>query len=45
MNKALLGKQALRIITNPDSLVAATVLPKYCKYEHFTKVKNQSGSS
>ena len=44
MNKALLGKQAWRLITNPESLMA-NILPKYCKKEQFIKVKPQPGNS
>ena len=45
MNMALLGKQAWRIITNPNSLLATILLPKYCKNESFTKVSYKPGSS
>ena len=38
MNQALLGKQAWKLISNPDSLLASTLL-KYCKRSLF--INNQ----
>ena len=35
MNKALLGKKAWRVISEPKSLMAITLLPKYCKEKNF----------
>ena len=45
MNKALLRKQAWRIIIKPDSLVTSTLIFKYCKNEQFTKVEPKPGNS
>ena len=45
MNKALLEKQAWKIISEPDSMVSTTLLNKYCRKEPFTKVKDRPGSS
>ena len=45
MNRALLGKQAWRMITNNDSIVASLLLPKYYRNEEFTEVKPQANSS
>ena len=44
MNRALLGKQAWRILTNPNSLVAASILPKYCKKKSFMDVQPRNDS-
>ena len=44
MNRALLGKQAWRILTNPNSLVAASILPKYCKNKSFMDVQPRNDS-
>ena len=35
MNQPLLGKQALRIITEPRNLMASTLLSKYYKEKSF----------
>ena len=43
MNRALLDKQAWRILSQPDSMVATTFLPKYCKNEPFIKAKPKLG--
>ena len=45
MNKALLGKQAWKIISEPNSLVASTLLPKYCRKTPFTKAESKPGCS
>ena len=45
MNKALLGRQAWRMITKPKALMVSTLLSKYCKNELFTKVKPKPGNS
>ena len=37
MNVALLGKQAWRILTKPESFVASVLLSKYCKDESFSE--------
>ena len=45
MNMALLGKQAWRLLTKPQTLVSSTLLPKYYKTEPFIKVKPKSCNS
>ena len=45
MNMALLGKQAWRLLTKLETLVASTLLPKYCKNEPFIKVKSKPCNS
>ena len=41
-NKALLGKLAWRILTNPNCLLARTLLGKYCHASAFLKVSCSS---
>ena len=45
MNKVLLGKQAWRMITKLEALVASNLLHKYYKNEQFTQVKAKHGNS
>ena len=45
MNKALIGKQAWRIISQLGSIVISFFIPKYCKKKQFTKVKPQPSCS
>ena len=39
MNRAMLGKQAWKMITKPSSILATTLLPKFYNKETFVKVK------
>ena len=45
MNRALLEKQAWRILTDPNSLVATSILPKYCKNKSFMDVQLRKNNS
>ena len=45
MNRAMLGQQAWKMITKPNSLMASTLLPKYCNKESFVKVKPRTWDS
>ncbi|OMO96071.1 reverse transcriptase [Corchorus capsularis] len=45
MNGALLGKQAWRILTEPEALSTKILVPKYCKKEDFTAVKPKAGDN
>ena len=45
MNKSLLGKQAWRILTDSNSLVVATILPKYCKNKSFMDIQPKKNDS
>ena len=45
MNIALFGKQAWRIINEPQGLVASMFIPKYCNKDKFLKVQPKTGNS
>ena len=45
MNKALIEKQAWRIITKPDSLVASTLLLKFYNQKSFVDFALKNGNS
>ena len=45
MNQALLRKQACRLITVPNSLMASILLPKYCNRSHFLNTKPKPSDS
>lgn len=45
LNQALLAKQAWRLISNPQSLVAKVLMGKYCGGKDFLESKAKSGCS
>lgn len=45
MNYALLGKHAWKVIRNPNSIVAKTMLPKYTRNKSFINAGHRSSDS